>query len=550
MNSLKNDRISVSDFLKEYDRPAENEYIKNKFDKNQRNYIFVSFDLCNSTELKRRSIYWVDIISAFLNSHSLLTQMNCWKFNGDEILYYAEINSIFEIIDLLEEAHSFIGQAKELIVKTVQDLAKKKNDLKIDDELALLDVRGAMWISQTNDIEYKNNEISNYRFVLNKNIDFSGINIDEGFRLRNWSTMHKLIVDPKIVMILHLTDTYLNEDGFPEMTFNSLIDDFVERAKKYDSHSGYARIESVMDNFKILGYQPCKGVWDGHLYPIIWYAEDWEAAIKGLSYDEKFDGEFVVDIITNKHLPGKLGKMYQLDFLIEVLTQVRELDTVIRILNTLCFEKKKGSKSTTTRILNSSTNLYYMVVCVNPVSKNALLFKRSNHRKHLKGVWDFGNIKHISNTNSDVSMDKIIAMQYKSMFGLDIKVLGDQDRDSAPIRPLALCTVHRYGKMHNGVLCVAEILGERTDSQIKSTVLERIQETKQKFESTYQYSDVVFVNKDNIDELKLVEMDFEQIEEDSFMAELGENNNLLCGEQQFCINNCRNSIEKAINCFK
>ena len=172
VNFKNTEAINLSEFLKDYSRPAEDECIIAKPEETQKNYVFVSFDLCNSTELKHKSIYWFDIISAFLGSHRYLTQMNCWKFNGDEILYYAEINSVFDIIDLLEEAHAFIEYSKNLLINTVKKIAQSKNDTHINSELSLLDVRGTMWLAQTNDISFKDESILNYRFLLNKNIDF------------------------------------------------------------------------------------------------------------------------------------------------------------------------------------------------------------------------------------------------------------------------------------------------------------------------------------------------------------------------------------------
>lgn len=546
---------TVTKFLKDYKQLSNDEYVGSNTESKSSTYVFASFDLCNSTELKRKIRYWFDIIKTFLSLSNRITQMNCWKFNGDEILYYAEIKSVFEILGIIEESYSFIDSVKSALTSTLikkDYFQKAETEYELNQLLNLLDVRGTIWIAQTDLMESQDDAVLNYRFTLNKGMDFSGINVDEGFRLRNWSSKHRLIVDPKIVAILYVSSTFLQYRKFDTIQTieESSVQDFITKAKNYNNHDEIMRINNFVKNFRVLGYQPCKGVWNGHLYPIVWYSNDWKNVSKSLSYDEKFDDHFVINIISSSFLKDNSNKIYQIPFLLDVLLQVKELDTVIRILNDLCFQNNRGQQSTTTKLLNSSTNLYYMVACVNPKSNMVLLFKRSECRKHLKGVWDFGNIKHIASSN--VAMDDIIRRQYKSLFDIDINVACDLNRDCStdesvhPVLPLALCTVHRNGRMHNGILCVATITGEHTDEELKECIMKKIEQSKKEYPDAYQYSEVDFVDATSFEKKKFVELKMAQIEKDSVDVSLEQAGGTTFEGQRFCINNCKDSIIKAI----
>lgn len=535
---------AMSDVLDKHSeyKPAEEEFLVSASENDRQNYLFVSFDLCNSTELKSSSLYWFDIIETFLKANNLLTTMKCWKFNGDEILYYTEVNTIFEIIEVLQDVHKCITDIQGSLLKTVMAAAKERFLSNIKIEKSLIGIRSAIWIAQTNNIDFKNDDILNYRFELNQNIDFSGINIDEGFRLRVLASKQKLIVDPKIVAILHIANEYFSSKTQNTSIPKNEIGQFLVKAKNFNDHEKIKCLEESVEKFRILGYQTFKGIWNGHEYPVILYSEDWKKIEDKFQYDEKFGDKYIIDILSlpKKDIPPK----YQLKYLLTVLFQVNEVPTVASIMDKLDLDVIRGASSTSTKTLNSASNLYYMVVCVNKSSKSALIFKRSDIRKHLKGVWDFGNVKHVS--SNAMSMNKKIESQFKTMFDLDIKVFTDDNRECSPIHPYALCTVHRYGKMHNGILCVAEIKGDKKDDEILVQVKEAIEKNKLEYPQTYRYTDVMFVNEASFETDDFKELSIEEIKDDSKNAE-------LCKSQKFpdkphtCINNCRDSIIKAIS---
>lgn len=517
----------------------------------KQNYLFVSFDICNSTELKKRSKYWFDIIRTFLTSNDFLTSMRCWKLNGDEILYIAEISSIKEIIETLEEIEDCLYRLKERLIDTIKGLVKDKNNSDIKFELLNINIKGAIWIAQTDFNGFRDKSILNYKFKLNNTIDFSGINVDEGFRLRVWASKQKVVVDPKIVALLYIAygilDENLNNNYIKELIDNDF--DEIKSKVTEDIKKDYTKkIRTVLMNFKLLGYEHCKGIWNDRLYPIICYSKDWDKLSKTIEYDEKFDGKYVRDII-NEHIEESKEKETQfekINNLISVLSQVDEIDTVKKIADKIKFEPIPGTESTETRILNSKANLYYMVVCVNPKTNRVLIFQRSENRKHLKKVWDFGNVKHL--TVESKPMKEIIVDEYNKMFDLEIEVITDSSRNNDFVKPYALCTVPRYGVHHNGILCYAKILNNLTEEEILEKVKNKLNTTKQDYKEVYRYNDAMFIDETIFDELKFHEMTFDEIKEDSLLA--GFNAAMPAESNYVCIDNFKVSIKDAIKEIK
>ena len=69
-------------------------------------YIFASFDLVNSTKIKYRETNWLSLINELVDqTGSEWFGLKFWKFNGDELLYYAEVTAINQLARILHQIY-------------------------------------------------------------------------------------------------------------------------------------------------------------------------------------------------------------------------------------------------------------------------------------------------------------------------------------------------------------------------------------------------------------------------------------------------------------
>lgn len=435
--------------------------------------LFLSYDITNSTELKvKYPKEWANIINILVKDVSF-DMLSIWKFNGDEVIYGTEINGISILCEIIEEAY------KSLFI--IQNEMKKN--------ISEITIKGTLWIALTEDNLSKYED--NFEFPCNGVIDYVGKHIDEGFRLSKYSSMAKMAIDPKIVYLL------LNAN----VKFDKICQEekALEDVKKYNL--GH-KLCGILKNIRLIGYSHLKGVWGSFPYPIYWY------------YDQNPQGDiFYGEYLNSDHLWGKklcslindeydsacscLHKLEQVFKQVGVIKEIKRVQENIKLFGE--YSKSQVDKA----------NLYFMVACVNPVTFNVMIAKRSKDRKHLKGVWDFGNVKY-----QNVDMRKTIEKEYKNTFGIDIKLLTDSGRGNN-LRPFGYCTIYRNCKAHNSILLYATINNPKRLND--EELIELINNNKND-----KYQEVRFVNG-NEDLKDFKSLDLNEIRIDSEKAEKNAN---------------------------
>lgn len=447
--------------------------------------LFLSYDIKDSTKLKvRYPDKWPLIIKdLFTNKFEF---MDFWKFNGDEILYKKQINNAQFICNLIVKAYSFL--------KTLQNSMQQ--------HINCVSIKGTLWIAlaESNLSEYKHN----FYFNVGGYSDFAGKHMDEGFRLTKCSSTTKLAIDPKIIYFL--LDICIN-------------------GKEELSESFNRDLIYTLGNVYLISYCKCKGVWNDVPYPIYWYFEN------SIQQDGILYGEFLND----EHLwvnRSRIQPICEQNNLQSTLTNsynnIKQIYKHIGVSDEIDILKENLSISG--EILESSeckANLYFMVVCVNPVSKRVMIARRSSNRKHLKNVWDFGNVKY-----QNVKMKETIIKEYKDTFGIDIKLITDKNRDNN-IVPFGYCTIYRNCKPHNGLLCYAIINTTYSDEKL----MEHIKKSK-----SYKYDEIRFVDGE-YDLDGFIPLSLDEIRRDSEMA-ISESSKPFEGDR--CIMYFKNSIKGAI----
>lgn len=506
-------------------------------------YLFASYDLCGSTKMKQKIKPWFSIVEAFFESARVLSRMKVWKFNGDEILFCSEITSVEEIIDILKDVFEGLNKIKRILEATFEERNSDNKDVKID-----IDLKATVWMACVNNIVDINSD--NYRFVPKYGavpiVEFSGINIDEGFRLSHHGRRHRMLVDPKIVYIILLLNQYYTEEMELEKYLNTIE---IEKFKTIERDLLH-KIQTCKEKFRLMEYKFSKGIWNDRQYPVIWYSENWgDDFRKTILYDDCINNEQLLDIANEIKEITPTSK-YSCERLFEIFEQTEQVDIVKKILGKIELSPKVGIESSQTITLDNTSKLYYMVVCVNKTKDKVLVFKRSTNRVHLKGVWDFGNVRH--SANRYIPMSKIIQDCYKQTFGLEIEVITDNKRrdctGKCPVKPFAICTVPRYGKLHNGILCFAIINNNLSDDEIIQRINNKLEKSKDIYPQHYRYSDVRWVAYSDTDFIEAHQLTSEDVFKDSQNASIGKAKDYSSEEKY--INNISVSIKEAIQYLK
>lgn len=463
-------------------------------------YVFVSFDLVNSTKFKYRNSHWVDMIKELIktaNNHWF--GLDFWKFNGDELLYYTEMISISQLVLII---HKLNKAANELEYELIQKMSDDKNEIGFESDL--IGIKTAIWLAVvSDDVNSLNSKLFDF-----DSVDFAGINMDEGFRMSKCAIQNKIIVDPKIALIITSVVDEVVNNRFQNLSENEIskikelqkpdkFDDvfwkfLISQKTSEDNYEIRDMFKVVADNFRIVGYESCKGVWDDRPYPIIWYSDNWENTKDNIKYDELYNGKKVDSEFIN-HFYGNEENPYKITY--EMLKRIYQNVSAYR------FAIKKILLSSNLKLfmnvqldkhIVSKTYLYHSIVCINQKTKGILIFLRSKDRGHLPSVWDFDQQKNAHDTHGESMINQIV-QRFKNNFDLDISVVCDEKRNS--IMPLALQPVYRKGKMHHGVVCVAKICGDLSESEI----IEKVKNNLPKILSGYGYplyDDAIFVHKD------------------------------------------------------
>ncbi len=507
-----NELLSSSNYKKFFDSKDDKKDIDGNNDRNANDnseqssdldkkvnlYLFVSFDICNSTQLKSKSENWFEIINKLLNKPFDCSDF--WKFNGDEVIYRRDVRSLEHICDVIKEAYKHLDELNEEFNSIYNNVY----------------VTSTIWIARTNEIIKP--DTYNIKFSVNGYSEYIGKNIDEGFRLTKESSAQKVAIDPKIVYLILEAERIFSDRTFDtNVDFFNSVNEVKESERKKEVQD---KLESIRDRIHFIGSTKCKGIWDNMPYPIFWYYETKKSNHR-TEYNQFFNGFHLWDEMKKfKSIDDTfVNKLYEVFKVVGIIPQVEQITDLIRM-------SAPVPSSSETR-----ANLYYMVACVHEKSGKVLIAKRSQSRQHLKGVWDFGNAKHQS-----VNMVATLKQEYKNIFNIDIDILQDKDREYNPVIQ-GYCTIYRNCLPHISLLLVAKING--TDELTEEQLLERINNNL-----ADDYETVKFVKPEEIESL-FVPLKMEEIRLDSRNDELA-NHNL--GENR-CIMYFKDSVIKALKAY-
>jgi hypothetical protein len=241
-------------------------------------YLFISYDIANSTAYKALNKEWPDLFDKFFTNcynetikriignvpqNLPNTPLKEWKRLGDEIIFYLKISDLDNLTEIPEK----IFNALNAIIKAISSYRK---EAKLE-----LSVRATLW-SAIIKYEYKNNISSSvFNIIRIKNesyddgddvtkktsrirvLDFLGPDIDIGFRISRYSQSGILVIDANLAWLL-------------------------------EKHT-----QNPNGKMKIVTLKKLKGIWCERRYPIIWYYEDWKRIIDNFPYDQEYFSKIV-----------------------------------------------------------------------------------------------------------------------------------------------------------------------------------------------------------------------------------------------------------------
>lgn len=450
-------------------------------------YVFISFDLTNSTVFKgRHKKIWPAFVSSFyeivfeafgINDGTVTDDMvgknktfggfslekyvkeagktkgfHLWKLLGDEILIYHKITSKEEMYATIP----FVDTMRQNIVeKSInrclttlfpkQNATDEEKEKKLEYKILLtqyFNIKTTMWIGNcAYDYKNMNSRMPNAIYGV-KNIgknefswdefDFLGPDIDEGFRLSQYSERGVMLVSPKMVCAL-----------------------FVLFANDND------KLNALIRYFKIMNYVSLKGVWEQRPYPLIMFSQigvedvdSIEAWKTQFEYDA-FENSFLyknIDMYGENFLYNSRFSVMKLQKIYEDMKRTQEIDDIVAEI------EEQTAVQYEPNLLKKPTSFEYHISCLCCDNKGNYWIT-----KHATHGWSFGCVQVATSEYCDY-----VKEAYKLKYKLEIEV----DK-SSPI--LCFYTAKRSeengGTSILGTIILAKLIKREQDDEIQSQLL-------------------------------------------------------------------------------
>lgn len=371
-------------------------------------YIFLSFDIVNSTAYKSLNPYWTVTFSLFReyvskvmeecfrkkNSDTETEKDFCdlkhylWKNLGDEVIYMFPNPRISELYKLLDTSWKVLDKICNSL-----DTPTKNSPVKVS-------VKATLWLAEIDKKEtihvekdYKEESSfskKNINIALKDSdyntIDFLGPDIDAGFRLSQFSSHNKIAIDARLAWIL----------------------------LKLISENQYHNY--LENNAKIVSFKILKGVWNEKPYPIVWYLPKWNNEKLFYYFEEENKNSIAYEIVSRNY------SFKDISVLDTILSDAKQLDYSNYLLDLM--KKKDGIPiKALERIFetNKLVELHLICLCLNE-NNEILILKRTNDRDYLPNKWDFG----CTFLSKDNDIEDSLINGYISKIGTKIRLMNNK----------------------------------------------------------------------------------------------------------------------------
>lgn len=452
--------VDKGEKLRQYKEKLLEETVENNESKKEV-ILFFSFDIVNSSLYKTINYYgWAQtLVNIFRKLYDrvkeAIYEAELWRVLGDEAIFIVRIkseNDLYEYIDYIFN----------VLVDTIKDLKsgtffddfdsfsdREKKLMKIQNILSL---KATAWLAVVSKFGGDAGNLFEEYNLEKKNrfYEFLGNDIDAGFRISKFTAEGRLAISFELAAVLSFKTKYLKK-------------------------------------LNIITYKHLKGIWGGRLYPIIWYhnvdkcnnmsLEDTfaydEAEVVGLikEYYLNHNGKMPVDGIKDSNMFTDVQKA--IDKITKDRNLQRKIKEILEVIETTDNRQIDYLKAPT-------LELHCVAVCYNQENGKILIAKRNDQKETEPGKWEFGCAKATRETNIEES----VSNDYKEDFGINIKIIKDEEReDSEPI-PLAMYQLTKNNGIHKGIIFLATI---------------NIREEDFKFTPNRKHSDIRWISEEEID---------------------------------------------------
>lgn len=419
--------------------------------------LFFSFDIVNSTMYKALTGNWPIIIRGLLEDIRArvfkmpeLSSCVLWRVIGDEMIFVLTVYSKQEIgsaVDAIFEVTQRTSRSLKTgkFFETLEGQSIQKSEIEILMMQNPLSIKAAAWIAIVNnklDSPYEcikfNYSASSQNQIIT---EYLGRDIDAGFRLKSYTQDRRLIVSFELAYLL-------------------------------------MDLEKTGELF-IIDYVRLKGVWNETLYPIIWFhSSKIAAAVNQDQSKEKsqfdFNNSFRYDETDNNEMINKYFQRWRRKKIGEhfdhedngsysLADEMYEIDTALRkILIDKNLEKKilYMMEILSRDILKSTVGAYACpleihcaVVCCDVEERKVMITHRAKEHSTNPEKWEFGCAK----LSSDNRLVNTITEYYKNMFGLEIELILDEERQERQPIPIAVYELTSHGSIKKGIIFVAKV---------------------------------------------------------------------------------------------
>ena len=243
-------------------------------------YLFLSFDMVNSTQFKCTESRWPFVMHHFYTEtvkavRAVSSAFNVWKYMGDEVVFWCHL-----------PANTYLPKFIGALYLALQIVRERLNDLQVNYEILtqnIIGVKGTAWIAVAEHVashELESHllkdshlgriieeEIDGAKSVL---VDFIGQEIDIGFRIAKFAHNGFLQLNASLAALMLLQQP-----------------------------------ESAEVPARIVALEPLKGVWGGRPYPIIWYCDPWDHSEENFAYDELLQNLVIARVLGGQTQPLK-----------------------------------------------------------------------------------------------------------------------------------------------------------------------------------------------------------------------------------------------------
>lgn len=462
VGKLEVDRKLHGEFLE-----AINSITPSKISEKEIVYLFISFDIVNSTQFKEMNyLGWAKVLLELfeqlrkrlqegLKDNSSTPEL--WRVFGDEAVFIMPVTSNRMLCSSIDTTYKILNTfIQDLKSGTLFGNNFDKEQIERIKRQDLLSMKATAWIALVSDEsvgDKAENIIKTYKPDERRSIvEFLGNDIDTGFRISKYTIDSRLVISFELAYLLAKSTKYLK-------------------------------------NLNIVTYKKLKGIWNNRYYPVIWYHNK-EQEIKRRKLEETFpfdamEVEPLIKEYYDNRNPNKKeifvnSEMFTdvsgaLDKILEDRKLASKIENIEKVLEN---SKNAGDK----RIFATTLELHCATICYDPETKQVLIAKRAREKKYMPGIWEFGCAKAKNNEKIAKSIEK----EYKEDFGISIKLVNDRSRTEEIPIPIALYELKKNNRkeIEKGIIFLATIKGEFDPKE---------------FHPTTKHSELKWISEEEID---------------------------------------------------